>query len=84
MTNRNKWFLAFIASCAILIAATIIFVLAYNFPWFADALDRAFGCGDLAPVEDFVKRIISALVWCPIFIRGLIDLIPTDEEEMAK
>jgi uncharacterized membrane protein len=81
MTNKKLWLFALLATFIIVILASLFYVIAYNFPYFADAIDRAFGSGDLVSIEDFVKRILLALVWGPIFLRGVFDLLPEDCDE---
>lgn len=77
MTNKECWVLAVIASVCILVTVSIIYVLAYNFPFFADALHRMWG-GEVVEVKVFIERLLAGMLILPIFIRGLIDLIPNE------
>jgi hypothetical protein len=68
---------AVIASVCIWAETSLIYALAYNFPCFADVVNRMWG-GEVVEVKVFIERLLAGMLILPIFIRGLIDLIPNE------
>ena len=81
MTNKECWVMSIIITICLLIEVSVIYALAYNFTWFADALNRSFGVSELADLETFIERIHIGAIILPVFFRGFIELIPNTSKQ---
>lgn len=79
MTNKVLWLYAIIFTFVFLLLVSLFCLLSWNFPCFADAMERAYG--GVVPKEEFGERIVVYTVILPFFFRGVcsfIELFPDD------
>lgn len=84
MTNKESWLVSIISSFVLLLFISLICLLSWNFPYFADAVERAYG--GVVPKEEFVGRIVCYAMLLPFFVRGVcsfIELFP-DATKMVR
>jgi hypothetical protein len=72
MTNKELWLLSIIITFVLLLMVSLLCLLSWNYPYFADVMERTYG--GVVSKEEFVERLVCYAMLLPFFVRGILDL----------